>query len=197
MHFGEPFGGLIPGARGAVLSALLRTGAEMTGRQVHALVRDEFSLWSVQQALTALAELGVAESRVVGRAMVHTINENHYTIQPLRALLDPLGALREIVRSAVDASVACVILYGSVARGEARAGSDVDLAVIAGPDWDGRVELEDAVRLGIGNDCDVVLFTPDQFNRFAASQEEPVMRAILADGVALVGALPAVGVGVA
>lgn len=197
MHFGEPFGGLIPGARGAVLSALLRTGVEMTGRQVHALVRDEFSLWSVQQSLTALAELGVVESRVVGRAMVHTINENHYTIAPLRALLDPVGALREIVRPAVGSSVACVILYGSVARGEAGAGSDVDLAVITGPDWDGRVELEDAVRLGLGNDCDVVVFTPAQFNRLATSQEEPLVGEILTDGVLLVGAVPAAGVGVA
>lgn len=169
----------------------------MTGRQVHALVRDEFSLWSVQQSLTALAELGVVESRVVGRAMVHTINENHYTIAPLRALLDPVGALREIVRPAVGSSVTCVILYGSVARGEAGAGSDVDLAVITGPDWDGRVELEDAVRLGIGNDCDVVVFTPAQFNRLAASQEEPLVGEILTDGVLLVGAVPAAGVGVA
>lgn len=37
MDFGEPFGGLIPGARGAALAALLRTGAPLTGRRVHAL----------------------------------------------------------------------------------------------------------------------------------------------------------------
>ena len=132
-----------------------------------------------------------------GRSRCQTINENHYTIAPLRALLDPVGALREIVRPAVGSSVACVILYGSVARGEAGAGSDVDLAVIAGPDWDGRVELEDAVRLGIGNDCDVVVFTPAQFNRLATSQEEPLVGEILTDGVLLVGAVPAAGVGVA
>lgn len=197
MYFAEPFGGLMPGARGAVLAALLRTGAELTGRQVHGLVRDDFSLWSVQRALSTLTELGVVETRAIGRAMVHTINENHYTVQPLRALLDPVGALRGIVRSVVDARVVSVILYGSVARGEARPDSDVDLAVIAAPDWDGRVELEDAVRIGIGNDCDVVVFTPDQFDRLVASQEEPVVGQILSDGVALVGSLPTLNVGVA
>ncbi|MBK8445251.1 MAG: nucleotidyltransferase domain-containing protein [Micropruina sp.] len=196
MYFAEPFGGLIPGARGAVLAALLRTGAELTGRQVHGLVRDDFSLWSVQQALSALTELGVVETRAIGRAMVHTINENHYTVQPLRTLLDPVGALRGVVRSVVDSRVVSVILYGSVARGEARSDSDVDLAVIAAPDWDGRVELEDAVRIGIGNDCDVVVFTPDQFDRLVASQDEPVVGQILSDGVPLVGSLPPVNVGV-
>ena len=197
MYFAEPFGGLMPGARGAVLAVLLRTGAELTGRQVHGLVRDDFSLWSVQQALSTLTELGVVETRAIGRAMVHTINENHYSIQPLRALLDPVGALRGIVRSVVDSRVVNVILYGSVARGEARPDSDVDLAVIAAPDWDGRVELGDAVRIGIGNDCDVVVFTPNQFDRLVASQEEPVVGQILSDGVALVGSLPTLNVGVA
>ena len=187
----------MPGARGAVLAVLLRTGAELTGRQVHGLVRDDFSLWSVQQALSTLTELGVVETRAIGRAMVHTINENHYSIQPLRALLDPVGALRGIVRSVVDSRVVNVILYGSVARGEARPDSDVDLAVIAAPDWDGRVELGDAVRIGIGNDCDVVVFTPNQFDRLVASQEEPVVGQILSDGVALVGSLPTLNVGVA
>ena len=35
MYFGEPFGGLIPGSQGAVLSVLLRTDAPLTGRQIH------------------------------------------------------------------------------------------------------------------------------------------------------------------
>src|SRR5665811_683962 len=46
MFFSEPFGGVIPGARGAVLAALLRTGEQLTGRQVHSLVSDDHRLWS-------------------------------------------------------------------------------------------------------------------------------------------------------
>jgi predicted nucleotidyltransferase len=190
VRFGEPFGGLLPGARGAVLAALLRTGAPMTGRQVHGLVRDQCSLWSVQQALASLVGLGVVTSREVGRARVHAINEDHYAIQPLRVLLDPLAALQETVRATVGSSVEAVILFGSVARGEATADSDVDLVVLAGPDWDGRAELEDVIRARLGNDCDVLVFTPEEFSRLAASRDEPVVAEILADGVVLVGSLP-------
>lgn len=190
MEFGEPFGGLFPGARGAVLAALLRTGASMTGRQVYGLVRDQCSLWSVQQALTSLVGLGVVTSQEIGRATVHAINEDHYAVQPLRTLLDPLAALREAVQAAVGSSVEAVILFGSVARGEATADSDVDLVVLAGPDWDRRSELEDAVRARLGNDCDVLIFTPDQFGRHASTGDEPVVAQILTDGVALVGSLP-------
>ena len=194
MKFGEPFGGLFPGARGAVLSVLLRTGATLTGRQVHAMVRDGHSLWSVQQALADLISLGLIESTPVGRANLYTLNEQHYAITPLRALLDPLGALREV---AAGAGAESVILFGSLARGEATVSSDIDLAVLAGEDWDGRAELEDSVRARLGNDCDVVVFTPERFQRLAISGEEPVVAEILADGVALVGAIPRPGTRVA
>ena len=190
MRFDVAFGGLIPGANGAVLSVLLRTGSGLTGRQVYGLVRDRFSLWSVQQALASLVGLGVVESRSVGRAMVHTINEDHYAIQPLRVLLDPVAALREVVQRSVGSSVAAVILFGSVARGDATADSDVDLAVLASSEWEGRPDLEDAVRARLGNDCDVLVFTPEEFSRLAACGDEPVVAQILADGIVLFGALP-------
>lgn len=190
MRFDEAFGGLIPGARGAVLAALLRTGAPLTGRQVHGLVRDQHSLWSVQQALASLVGLGVVNSRTVGRARVHSINEDHYAIRPLRVLLDPVAALREAIRGVVGSNVDAVILFGSVARGEATADSDVDLMVLASPDWDGRTELEDVVRARLGNDCDVLVFTPEDFRRLAASGEEPVVAEILTDGVVLLGTFP-------
>ena len=197
MRFGEAFGGLIPGARGEVLAVLLRTGVPLTGRQVHALLSDQFSLWSVQQALAALVGLGVVESQTVGRAMIHSINEDHYAIGPLRVLLDPYAALRDTVRDAVSSSASAVILFGSVARGEAIADSDIDLVVLAPPDWDGRSELQDVVRARIGNHCDVLMFTPEEFARLAASGDEPVVSDILADGVVLLGSLPRATAGVA
>ena len=197
MRFGEAFGGLLPGARGEVFAVLLRTGAPLTGRQVHALLSDQFSLWSVQQALAALVGLGVVKSQTVGRAMIHSINEDHYAIGPMRVLLDPYAALRDTVRDAVSSSASAVILFGSVARGEAIADSDIDLVVLAPPDWDGRAELQEAVRARIGNHCDVLMFTPEEFARLAASGDEPVVSDILADGVVLLGSLPQTTAGVA
>jgi len=196
MRFGEAFGGLLPGARGEVLAVLLRTGVPLTGRQVHALLSAQFSLWSVQQALAALVGLGVVESQTVGRAMIHSINEDHYAIGPLRVLLDPVAALRDTVRGAV-ASVSAVVLFGSVARREAMADSDIDLVVLAPPDWDDRAELQDVIRARIGNDCDVLKFTPAEFARPAASGDEPVVAAIHADGGVHLGSLPQATAGVA
>jgi predicted nucleotidyltransferase len=188
MLFSEPFGGVIPGARGAVLAVLLRTDAPLTGRQIHALLSDEYSLWTVQEALKALTQLGLVNTQTVGRAGVHTINEDHVSVAPLRALLDPITALTYTVREAVGTDVKAVILFGSVARGEANIYSDVDLAVIAPAGWDGRADLEDAVRMRLGNNCDVLVFTPEDFTRLA-DIGEPVVREILTSGVALIGSI--------
>jgi predicted nucleotidyltransferase len=186
--FSEPFGGLIPGARGAVLGVLLRTGTPLTGRQVHALLSPAHSLWAVQEALKTMAQLGLVQTRSIGRAGVHTINEDHVATAPLRVLLDPLAGLTDIVRAAVGDEVEAVILFGSIARGEAARDSDVDLAVIAPAGWDGRTGLEDAVRSRLGNDCDVLVLTAEDFGR--PSGAEPVVRDVLTDGVALLGSIP-------
>jgi predicted nucleotidyltransferase len=196
MFFGEPFGGLIPGARGAVLSVLLRTGAPLTGRQVHALVSDEHSLWSVQEALKVLMGLGIVETQTIGRAGVHTINEEHAAVAHLRVLADPIGMLRAAISEAVGSDVESVIVFGSIARGEATRGSDIDVAVIASPGWDGRSDLEDAVRSRVGNGCDVVVFTASQFQQLARSGE-PVVSDILRDGLVLIGSMPGTRDGVA
>ena len=186
MLFGEPFGGVIPGVRGAVLAALLRTETPLTGRQVHGLVSD-YSLWTVQGALKALMQLGLINTQTVGRAGVHTVNEDHVALAPLRALLDPIAALTVTSRESVgDGTGKTVILFGSVARGEAHLTSDIDLAVIAAPGWDGRTDLENRVRTRLGNNCDVLVFTPEDFAG-PPEKSEPVIREILRDGVALIG----------
>jgi predicted nucleotidyltransferase len=196
MYFNQPFGGVMPGARGAVLSALLRTGEPLTGRQIHGLVSDEHSLWSVQEALKALTNLGLVTSRTVGRAGIHQVNEAHTSIAPLRALLDPMAALRAAVVEVVGSDVDAVLLFGSIARGEATEASDVDLAVIAGAGWRRRVELEDIVRARLGNECDVLVFTPAEFAE-RALEAEPVVADIVRDGVALVGRKPTLSRGAA
>ncbi len=196
MLLNEPFGGLMPGARGAVLSTLLRTDARLTGRQVHALVSDRHSLWSVQEALKAWVQLGVIHTETIGRAVVHAINEDHYTVAPLRSLLDPMAALTKTAAQIVGDGVEAVIVFGSVARGEAKEGSDIDLVVIAQSGWDGRVDLEDVVRKRLGNDCDVLVFTAEDFMSLAAAHE-PVVDEILADGIPLIGAMPRVKNGAA
>jgi predicted nucleotidyltransferase len=153
------------------------------------LVSDRHSLWVVQEALKALAQLGLVRSQTVGRAGLHAVNEEHVSIPSLRALLDPVAALTDTVREAVGDEVAAVILFGSIARGEATLHSDIDLAVVAPAGWDGGTDLQDRVRARLGNNCDVLVLAPEDFTD-QRGVAEPVVRDILSEGVALIGSLP-------
>ncbi|MCL2653712.1 MAG: nucleotidyltransferase domain-containing protein [Propionibacteriaceae bacterium] len=186
MYFGEPFGGLLPGAQGAVLAVLLRTGTPLTGRQIHGLVQPSYSTWSIQQAIKTLLQLGLIDATPAGRAYLHSVNQQHFAVAPLRALLNPIAALRAVVAANVDDQVHTVLLFGSVARGEATTQSDVDLAVIAEDDWQGRVDLQSAVTEQLGNDCDVLVLTQDDW----ANSKESVVSDMRRDGVVLYGAKP-------
>jgi predicted nucleotidyltransferase len=146
----------------------------------------------VQEALKALTQLGIVQTQAIGRAGVHTINEEHAVVGHLRVLVDPISLLTAVVDEVIDSHVHAVLLFGSVARGEATADSDIDLACIASAQWDGRAALEDAVRARLGSRCDVLTFTRAEFVRLAA-EGEPVIAEILRDGVALVGGKPRVG----
>lgn len=190
MDFGEPFGGLMPGARGGVLAVLLRTGAPLTGRRIHSLV-GEHSLGAVQQALRDFERIGLITTETIGRAGVHRINTNHEAISPLRSLASPLEMLASVAGETAT-GVDAVIVFGSVARGEAHADSDIDLAVVAPAAWKGRAALQQAVHERIGNRCDVLHLTRSDLTR-SPQDREPVVAEILRDGVTLVGSLPRPG----
>lgn len=186
MDLTEPFGGLVPGVRGAVLGVLLRTGEPLTGRQVHALVRERHSLWSVQESLKDLVDLGVVRSQSIGRARVNSVNVEHVFVTALLPLVSPLAVLRSVVAEGVDSDVDAVVLFGSMARGEATRHSDIDLMVIAKPGWSRAAELQEAIHNEMGNACDIIVLTAAEFTTSA----EPVLKRARREGIAVLGSKP-------
>ncbi len=192
MFFSQPLAGLVPGPRGAVLEVLLRTGKPLTGRRLEALARGGYSHRSIQMALVELAEMGLVEREPVGRANVHRIISEHVLVPVLRALLDPIDMLQQVVTETVDDRVRAVILFGSIARGSSTASSDIDLAVVADAGWDGAAELQQTVATKFGLPCDVLTHTQTSFIA-AWNDREPVITDIMRDGVTLIGSKPVGG----
>ena len=187
MFFHQPFSGLIPGAKGAVLAVMLRTGKPMTGRHVSVMVGDRYSLWAVQMALKELVSMGLVEAENYGRSTLHRLNDRHALIPHLQAIASPVEMLRRVVIKWSEGAEA-VILFGSIARNEAQPDSDIDLAVVASEGWPGVTALQNAVWDELGNRCDVLLVTHEEFLRRPPT--EPVVEAIIEDGIPLVGAMP-------
>jgi predicted nucleotidyltransferase len=168
----------------------------MTGRQVHRVVGEGHSLWSVQEALKYFVSVGLVEQVLAGRSILYTINPEHHAVVALEPLADPVALLRSTIRDVADDVVEAVLLFGSTARGEAKIDSDIDLAVVTRVPWDGRVDLAETVTSRFGNACEVVVFLSDEFT-VLAEQGEPIIGEILRDGIPLLGSMPRVKRGIA
>lgn len=137
MRFHSSLDGILVNRTALRVARLLvgNVGSEFTGREV--AIRSKTSPANAIRELRRFEDNGLVERRVVGRAQVWKWKGAHYLTKPLRAaFLAEEGTLKalctEIVRElGPDERVIKAVLFGSVARGDERAGSDIDLLVIA------------------------------------------------------------------
>jgi len=113
-----------------ILRYLCRAGGEHTGRAIGRAI--QVSHPSVHHALRTLAGRGMVHAIRHGPAIAYRLNEDHWLIR--RGLLPLfeveaafLTTLAEATRSAAKVPVRSVLVFGSVARGEAGPQSDIDL----------------------------------------------------------------------
>ncbi|WP_458190100.1 nucleotidyltransferase domain-containing protein [Haladaptatus sp. NG-WS-4] len=95
---------------------------------------------SVSKALTLLTALGLITRRDVGRKTLYQINDDHLHEAddplleiPQAPFRQPLKRLRDRVTEELS-SIAGIVCFGSVARGEADRVSDIDLFVLTNND---------------------------------------------------------------
>jgi predicted nucleotidyltransferase len=195
VDYRRPIEALMPGVRGRVLSVLAGSEMEMTIRTVAGLAGV-----SPQQAsvvVAQLVDLGIVARREAGSsALVRLEREN----EAVRVVL-ALGRLQEAVMARLaDAAQhiapapASLLIFGSFARKEAVAASDLDvLAVrprgVAADDdkWiDALGRWEAAARNVVGNPVNVLVVAIDEVPGLLRRRAGP-WRAIAREGIPLVG----------
>ncbi len=119
-------------AKTKVLRLLAKFPAkEYTGREMARTLG--LSHRTVDLALQDLAAHDLVALRRIGRANVYTANRDNYRFRAFQELVRreeaTLGQLMEEIRKGLPPVLSCV-LFGSVARGQERPGSDIDLLVV-------------------------------------------------------------------
>ena len=125
-----------------VLAALLRVETALTGRAVARITGLTQS--TTQRALTRLREAGLVVAEPVPPSLLYRPNPELLAMPAILALLHLDNELRARITDHVAGwrlPPAAAVIYGSVARGEARPGSDLDILVVR-PD---TAEPDDAV----------------------------------------------------
>lgn len=183
-----------PTLDGDVLAVLAGAEEEFSGRRI-GRVLGTGSEHGVRKAADRLVEQGIVIRRRAGQAKLYKLNRDHIAAPHIEGLvtlrMQLVARLREVIAE-WRAPAHSVLLFGSVARGEAGPQSDLDLLVIRASTvaeeastWrDQLASLEGEATGWTGNEARILEYGEDEL---ADEAVQAVVEQALADGVELSG----------
>lgn len=173
-----------------VLRILARYPKEFTSRELSSYCG--VSVRGVIDILTQFERYGFVKSRRVGKAILWKLDEKNYILKSLvrptfEAEKDLLEHLKRKISELVRKSpVQKAVIYGSVARGEERPDSDIDLLLIVNKKGKWTDELQDKLReeiLGLfGNALSIIVCTPDEYKKMGGELKRELENGVAAFG---------------
>lgn len=171
MDVSMPITTVIPSLDGPVLAALAATTTPMGLAAVHTRA-GRGSKSGVRSVLLRMVDEGLVQEVPGG----YVLNRDHLAAPAVELLATLHGKLISRIRAAVEewpARPALVGMFGSAARRDGDAGSDIDVLVVSDdPDLNDRVdELAEQIRRWTGNRAQVVGRTPTEIVRLRRAKE--------------------------
>jgi predicted nucleotidyltransferase len=175
--------------RARVVDVLLSATSSLSGRQIARAAG--ISPTTAGDALADLEAVGITHSESVGRSYQWTLIQGNLLVEKLRELSqlrdDRAG---EIIAKAVGEEPVSIALFGSTARGESGADSDVDLLLVAN-DFEQEIRFRRRTRQVIcalqpllGRQINVVVIDVDQMRK---QRDSGTWKEIIRDGRLLRG----------
>ena len=128
--------------------------------------QSSLSLGTVQQELRRLTRVGVVAARKDGNRVYYRANAHHPLHGELRSLVLKTSGLVGVLDQALQGEeIALAFVFGSVARGEPRADSDVDLMIIGTVGLRRLASLLTGVAERLGREINPHILTPEEFKK--------------------------------
>lgn len=147
--------------RGRVLALLYGAPDEtLFVRQIARQV--ETSVGTVQRELNLLADAGLIKRSTVGNQVFYQVNQEHPEYPELRALLAKTAGVFQMLKTALaplSSRIDVAFVYGSVARGEEKATSDIDLMVIGAASLDEVLNAVSPVEKQLGRPVNPTIYS--------------------------------------
>jgi hypothetical protein len=191
MRLQNPFAAVsTTGLDSQVLTVLARTEQYLSVHQIHRLLPEEGSPQGIRKSVVRLVEQGGVLERVTGRSFAYALNRDHLLAEAIltiaKAKSELLSRMSQII-SEWPIQPLTAKLFGSAARNEMRADSDIDLLIVM-PDAATDDVVDESVRrlaaqaaLWTGNDVRPLVF------RSSEVQPASIFSSILEEGIDIAG----------
>jgi predicted transcriptional regulator len=195
MDIAKPFTAISPSVDADVLVVLAGSTKPRSGRELAR--RAGRSNTGVQHVLDRLVEHGLVSREEVGRTFLYELNRHHLLAPTVEQMASVRAELVRRLREAIGAWGIPTIhasLFGSAARGDGDASSDIDLFVVRPTDvdpddvdWRGQVDgLADLVHRWTGNYAGITEISEGELPRLQKDRS-PVVEEVRKDAVDLAG----------
>jgi predicted nucleotidyltransferase len=136
---------------------------------------------SLQRELDSLVRSGILERRVDGRRVYFRANSASPVFPDLRGLVEKTAGVVPALSSALESfgdRIQLAFIYGSLARGEERASSDVDLMIVASVKQIDLVPVLRKLEDRLGREVNATLYSPQEF-RSKLADGDHFLRSVL------------------
>lgn len=192
MQLNRPLATITPTLDGDVLAVLAQHEVSFTTGQLHRVL-NRYSEEGIRKVLTRLTRQGIVDAQRIGNAYSYQLNGEHLAAGPVKQLAHIRSTLLELLEQRFEGWAAppkYAAVFGSAARGTMTEASDLDLLLVRADDtpidiWDNQVtDLAADVSRWTGNDTRLLEYTVSELS---AACDEPVLRAVLAEGLTVAG----------
>lgn len=184
MDVANPLRSIAPTVEADVLAVLAGTHAPLTGLRVQQLTGRSYA--RVREVLGRLADSGLVCAERRGNAVSYWLNRDHILATAVEGAVGADGELERRIRVLVDTwnpAPAAVVLFGSFARRDGDARSDIDVLLVrpreVDPDqqrWsEQRYELATSIERWAGNAAQIVEMTDAELDHAIADQDELIV----------------------
>jgi predicted nucleotidyltransferase len=162
------------------LSLHVREIARVTGKIPGTLVRE----------LNQLAEAGLLQRRPVGNQIHYQANTACPIYEELRSIFKKTSGLADVLREALEPlgdKVKAAFVYGSVARGDERVGSDLDVMVVGSAKFADVVQALGPAQEALRREINPNVYRPSEFGANLAAGEPFLKRVMEEPKIYLIG----------
>jgi len=146
------------------------------------------SVGAVQQELQKLRRLGIVDAHKDGNRVAYTANRSHPLYPEIHRLVLKTSGLADVLRTALThPKIEWAFVFGSIARSEETAESDVDLLVIGDIGLRAVANLLSGLAEQIGREINPHVLRRAEFVKRKGEKEAFLMRVLAAPKLFVVG----------